>query len=257
MCLITFNKDADRPYPFVLIANRDESYHRESKAIHFWEDEPNIIGGRDMKAGGTWLAMTKTGRFAALTNQPFTKHEPVELTSRGELISNFLKGDMTAIEYAKELRTNRLNYDGYNLLFGTLDDLYLYDNVSDALTPLSDGIHSVSNTKDDLSKYRQTQSESDLTQMLEANQAPSVDQMIKSFQDKTPNPDFKHYPEHLDKEYARQSSSIFLSGNQEFGTVSTTAIVVDKEGKVQMKEVRYNPEEITQVTEETFQLESE
>lgn len=257
MCLITFNKEANSPYPFVLIANRDESYHRESKAIHFWEDEPNIIGGRDMKAGGTWLAMTKTGRFAALTNQPFTNHEPVELTSRGELISNFLKGEMTAIEYAKELRTNRLNYDGYNLLFGTLDDLYLYDNVSDALTPLSDGIHSVSNTKDDLSKYRQTQSESDLTQMLEANQAPSVDQMIKSFQDKTPNPDFKHYPEHLDKEYARQSSSIFLSGNQEFGTVSTTAIVVDKEGKVQIKEVRYNPEETTQVTEETFQLESE
>src|SRR5699024_684156 len=257
MCLITFNKEANSPYPFVLIANRDESYHRESKAIHFWEDEPNIIGGRDMKAGGTWLAMTKTGSFAALTNQPFTNHEPVELTSRGELISNFLKGEMTAIEYAKELRTNRLNYDGYNLLFGTLDDLYLYDNVSDALTPLSDGIHSVSNTKDDLSKYRQTQSESDLTQMFEANQAPSFDQMIKSFQDKTPNPDFKHYPEHLDKEYARQSSSIFLSGNQEFGTVSTTAIVVDKEGKVQMKEVRYNPEEITQVTEETFQLESE
>lgn len=257
MCLITFNKEANSPYPFVLIANRDESYHRESKAIHFWEDEPNIIGGRDMKAGGTWLAMTKTGRFAALTNQPFTNHEPEELTSRGELISNFLKGEMTAIEYAKELRKNRLNYDGYNLLFGTLDDLYLYDNVSDALTPLSDGIHSVSNTKDDLSKYRQTQSESDLTQMLEANQAPSVDQMIKSFQDKTPNPDFKHYPEHLDKEYARQSSSIFLSGNQEFGTVSTTAIVVDKEGKVQMKEVRYSPKEITQVTEETFQLESE
>src|SRR5699024_2025801 len=95
MCLITFNKEANSPYPFVLIANRDESYHRESKAIHFWEDEPNIIGGRDMKAGGTWLAMTKTGRFAALTNQPFTNHELVELTSRGELISNFLKGEMT------------------------------------------------------------------------------------------------------------------------------------------------------------------
>lgn len=254
MCLITFNKQSSSKYPLILVANRDESYLRESKPIHFWEDNPDILGGRDMKAGGTWLAMTKTGRFAALTNQPFTQHEPIELTSRGALITNFLKNDIHAIDYAKELRENRMNYDGYNLVFGTVDDLYLYDNVIDEFKPFTDGTHSVSNTKDDLSKFRQSHSETNLERMTAEERPPSIDRLIESFQDRTPNPDFRDYPEQLNEAYAKQSSSIFIKGSQEFGTVSTTAIIIDDKGIVEMKEVRYSPEGEIQETTETFDI---
>lgn len=244
----------DAQYPFVLIANRDEAYERESAPIHQWEDMPNIIGGRDLKAGGTWLAISKEGKFAALTNQPFTNHEPVDLTSRGALITNFLKSDIHAIDYAKQLRENRLRYDGYNLLFGTLDDLYLYDNVLDEFKAFGQGIHSVSNTKDDLSKFRQSESEHKVSLMIDDENKPDVDELISLFQDTTPNPEFNLFPEQLDKDFAKRSSSIFIRNNKEFGTVSTTALIVDKAGNVQMKEVRYNPEEVSLVTEEQFVL---
>ena len=102
MCLITFRSEESAQAPFVLIANRDEAYQRESLPIHFWQDHPNIIGGRDMQAGGTWLAMTTTGRFAALTNQPFTQHVPVDPTSRGALITDFLTSDISVLDYVKQ-----------------------------------------------------------------------------------------------------------------------------------------------------------
>lgn len=255
MCLLTFKIDTESNYPFVIIANRDEAYKRESAPIHRWDDMPHIIGGRDLLAGGTWLAITDSGRFAALTNQPFTKHKPVGLISRGALITDFLNSDISASDYVKELRLNRMKYDGYNLLFGSIDDLYLYDNVLDEFKSFDQGVHSVSNTKDDLSSFRQSESERQVSKLLVDGKKPDADQLITLFQDRNPNPNFNLFPDHLEKEMARNSSSIFIRNNKDFGTVSTTAIIVDRDGHASMKEVRYNSEEVTLVSEEQFVLE--
>lgn len=254
MCLITFRYDSKSEYPFVLIANRDESYQRKSAAIHRWEDKPTIIGGRDLKAGGTWLAFNEEGRFAALTNQPFTQHEPVELTSRGSLITDFLEGEMTSLEYAETLRKDRMKYDGYQLLFGSLNDLYVYNNVSDDLKHLDDQVQSISNTRDDLSAYRQQKSERELLALTKDTNSLKLDDLIHLFQDGEVNPTFEDYPEQLDKEYARGASSIFIRQDDVFGTVSTTAILVNQLGKVQMKEVKYDPATVIKETELEFQI---
>lgn len=255
MCLITFRYNYESEYPFVLIANRDENYARESAAIHQWEDKPDIYGGRDLQAGGAWLAFNKNGRFAALTNQPFTHHEPVELISRGTLITNYLEGQTSAREYADSLRNNRMKYDGYQLLFGTIDELYLYNNISDDLSQLNHRIHSISNTKDDLSSFRQRKSEEELAELTSDLSQLNLDKLIEVFQDEEVNPHFENYPSHLEKDFALGASSIFIRQNDEFGTVSTTAILVNRAGEVEMKEIKYDPKKVIKETELEFKIE--
>lgn len=248
MCLITFRYDPKSEYPFVLIANRDESYRRASAAIHRWKDIPTIIGGRDFKAGGTWLAFNESGKFAAITNQPFTDHSTMEPSSRGALITDYLTNDMSTLEYAEQLRQHRFNYEGYQLLFGRLDNLYVYNNVTDHIIQVGHPLHSISNTQDDLSCYRQEKSEKELEELLTDTNNVSLDDLIQLFQDQEVNPNFEHYPMHLDKEYARAASSIFIRQDDIFGTVSTTAILVNRRSEVTMKEVKYNPEKAIQET---------
>ena len=68
MCLILFANQTHPEYPLVIAANRDEAYARPTAPAAFWEDDPRICGGRDLEQGGTWLGVTRTGAFAAVTN---------------------------------------------------------------------------------------------------------------------------------------------------------------------------------------------
>lgn len=68
MCLICWREGNHEYYPFVMVANRDEYYSRETTQAHWWTDNPNILAGRDLRKGGTWFGISKQGRFAALTN---------------------------------------------------------------------------------------------------------------------------------------------------------------------------------------------
>lgn len=175
MCLVTFAVGEHARYPFVLLANRDERYERPSAALHFWEDQPAVLAGRDLEHGGTWLGLTRSGRFATLTNHPFTDWQPLEAVSRGNLVSDFLKGEMSAEAYLKDLRANRQHYEGYHLIFGTLDmgagspqkssakrpsdsGLWLYANVEDRVERFGHGLHSVGNTYDDLTHHKEVRS---------------------------------------------------------------------------------------------------
>ena len=112
MCLITFSIQTDTEYPFVLTANRDEAYSRASLPIHEWEESANIIGGRDLKQGGTWLAFSKAGKFAALTNYPFVDRQVADPISRGFLIMDYLDSEISASDYVSNLRYHREQFEG-------------------------------------------------------------------------------------------------------------------------------------------------
>ena len=68
MCVIFFAYRAHPEYPLILLANRDEFYARPTDGARAWEYFPDIFAGRDLVHGGTWLGITKTRRFAAVTN---------------------------------------------------------------------------------------------------------------------------------------------------------------------------------------------
>jgi uncharacterized protein with NRDE domain len=144
MCLILLAYQTNPEYPFVLAANRDEFYDRPTESADFWADEPHILAGRDLQGGGTWLGLTRRGRFAALTNFRDPASLRADAPSRGELVSRFLSGNEDAPSFLAWLRGNGARYNGFSLLFGTTDDLYHYCNRDDG-GPLAAGVHGLSN----------------------------------------------------------------------------------------------------------------
>src|SRR5512144_1181918 len=94
MCLILTALDAHPDYSLVVAANRDEFYDRPTAAAAFWPEHPKILGGRDLKAGGTWLGIDRTGRWAAVTNYRQGEREATAPRSRGLLVSDYLESDI-------------------------------------------------------------------------------------------------------------------------------------------------------------------
>src|SRR5210317_1977072 len=92
VCLIVVAFKAHPEFPLIVAANRDEFHARPSQAADWWADQPNIVGGRDLLAGGTWLAAHRDGRFSAVTNYRDAEPKRGKLTSRGVLVTRYLLG---------------------------------------------------------------------------------------------------------------------------------------------------------------------
>ncbi|MCE1204951.1 MAG: NRDE family protein [Holophagaceae bacterium] len=143
MCLIAFFWDPEGEAPLLVAANRDEFYERPTAPMAWWEGG-RILAGRDLRAGGTWMGVTREGRFAALTN-----HRNPQLTkaaaSRGGLPSAFLAGSESAAAFLERLRPEADRYNPFNLLLHDGVDLMGYESVTDRLLRLGPGLHAVSN----------------------------------------------------------------------------------------------------------------
>lgn len=145
MCLILFAWQQHADYSLIVAANRDEYYSRPSAAADFWGDAPQILAGRDLQAGGTWMGVTRSGRFAALTNvreplRPYSGN-----LSRGELVSDFLTSEQTPQDYAVDVLARGDEYAGFNLLLGNVDSLLWVSNRADAPLTLNPGVYGISN----------------------------------------------------------------------------------------------------------------
>lgn len=143
MCLILVAWRAHPDYPLVVAANRDEFFKRRSASAEFWADPPNILAGRDLEAGGTWLGITRTGRFAALTNYRDPASHKSTAPSRGRLVADFLAGDTSIDAYLDSL--SPADYNGFNLLLGDRDRLVAFSNITMERHELAPGIYGLSN----------------------------------------------------------------------------------------------------------------
>lgn len=141
MCLIVLAHRADARFPLVLAANRDEDYERPSYAAGFWSDAPEVLGGRDAVLGGTWLAIAKSGRFAAVTNLRGAERRT---RSRGALVRDFVTSDVDARAFADSVVANAREYAGFHLLAGVVGSEIVHI-TPDSWTPLAAGIHAISN----------------------------------------------------------------------------------------------------------------
>ncbi|MEO0443319.1 MAG: NRDE family protein [Pseudomonadota bacterium] len=118
MCLILFSFDPDSNTPLILGANRDEFFHRPTAPAHFWEDHSQVLAGRDLQAGGTWLGISREGRFAGITNVREPGVVVENARSRGELTKDFLAGDLSPVDYLRQVESKQTQYSGFNLLLG-------------------------------------------------------------------------------------------------------------------------------------------
>ena len=132
MCLILFSFNQHPDYSLILAANRDEFFNRPAKPIDFWEDNPSVLAGKDLVGGGTWLGITRSLRYAAITNfrDPFDNKQ--DAPTRGNLVRDFLCGQVSPENYIKQIQATGHRYNGFNLLVGEKDQLWYYSNHASA-----------------------------------------------------------------------------------------------------------------------------
>lgn len=239
MCLILFAKNAHPKYKLILASNRDEFLNRATKAAHFWEEFPHILAGKDQVGGGTWLGITKTGKFAALTNFRDPENIKSNAPSRGELVLNFLKKDIATKEYLEEIKEKGQNYTGFNLLVGTNDELYWYSNYGENIVKVSDGIHGLCNHLLDTDWHKVEKGKKALEKIVKKGENITFEILESILQDKNLAPDQNLPNTGLTYEKEKALSSIFID-TENYGTRSSGLLLVDYHNRISYKEIIYN-----------------
>jgi uncharacterized protein with NRDE domain len=141
VCLIAIAHRVSEQYPLIIAANRDEDYERPTRDAHYWLDAPEVLGGRDALQEGTWLAVTRSGRFAAVTNLRGAERRE---RSRGFLVRDFVTGTAEPRQYAAEVQRRAEEYAGFHLIAGLIEGDAVHV-IGETLTELEPGIHAISN----------------------------------------------------------------------------------------------------------------
>ncbi len=147
MCLVALAIDPDAPRPLVLAANRDEYHERPAEPAQWWTQRPGLLGGRDQRAGGSWLGVTAGGRFAVVLNDA-RRPRPAAAPSRGELVPGFLASADPA-GWLRELATARGRYAGFHLVAGAGTTVHFVSSTTLEPMVLGAGLHVVDNTGPD------------------------------------------------------------------------------------------------------------
>ena len=144
MCLIVLAWRVRPDLQLIVAANRDEFHARPAERAGFWKDHPSILAGRDLEAGGTWMGVSRSGRFAAVTNHRGGR-DPNAAESRGALVTGFLLNDLTSKAFIEKTERSKNSYSGFNLLVADRDDLWWLSNRDGAARKLEPGFHALGN----------------------------------------------------------------------------------------------------------------
>jgi uncharacterized protein with NRDE domain len=235
MCLILIAIDRHPRYPLVIAANRDEFRSRPTQTAAFWPDASRVLAGRDLAGGGTWLGITATGRFAALTNFREPYRAAPQTPSRGQLVSTFLTGDMDAAGYREFLKLRGETYPGFSLLFGTVDDLHLYSNRGPTPDRLVPGVHGIANHLPGTPWPKVTAGCTALARLLADGEELDPEPFFTLLADRTPPSDDLLPDTGFGLEMERFLAPIFIDG-PDYGTLSSTVLFVDRERRVTFRE---------------------
>ncbi|MFK0572570.1 NRDE family protein [Endozoicomonas sp.] len=249
MCLIVFSWQPDNQYPFILAANRDEFYHRSTQSAGFWEDFPNVFGGRDLEAGGSWMAINKNGRFAAVTNYREVP-APSGLRSRGELVYNFVTGSQPAPEYlsalAHSLAQEADQWSGFNLLVMDATGLYYFTNRTKdtQLSPLPAGTYGLSNHLLNTPWPKLLRARDNFSAAITQSIPPDSSQLIELMGDSYQPPEEQLPDTGISKDAEKRLSSCFIA-SKDYGTRNTSVLIMDNRNQLQWVEQGYLPEGVT------------
>lgn len=226
MCLILFAYKVHPAYPLIVAANRDEFYERRSAPVGFWEDASQVLAGRDLKEGGTWLGITREGKFAAITNYRDPATFRTGAPSRGRLIKNYLCGSSNAEAYIKKISGRAGLYNGFNLICADSKDLFVYSNRAD-MQKLAAGIYGLSNRFLDTPWPKVVRGKKALAAaMMEKGDALEA-ALFKILADRKIAPDNKLPSTGVGLEWERALSAIFIE-SPGYGTRSSTVLLIGK-----------------------------
>jgi uncharacterized protein with NRDE domain len=240
MCLILTALGSHRNYPLVIAANRDEFYDRPTAPARFWEDWPSILGGRDLKAGGTWLGIDRRGRFAAVTNYRQGERESGAPHSRGLLVSGYLEAAIDARAYLPQVERDAALYNGFNLLAGAARELCYFSNREGGARVLGAGIYGLSNHLLDTDWPKVRSSKSALRTLMSEREAELVPGLFALLGDRRQAADDSLPSTGISLEWERLLSSAFIA-SEEYGTRSSTVVLFGRDGDVLFVERSFGP----------------
>ena len=231
MCLILLAHDAHPRYRLVVAANRDEFYARPAAPAAWWPDAPGVLAGRDLRGGGTWLGITRAGRFAAVTNFRETAPVAPDAPSRGHLVGGFLRGADAPEAYLRALAARAGEYAGFNLLVGDGEDLRWLSNRGGAARALEAGVYGLSNALLDTPWPKVARGKAGLAAALAGGGEVDPGALFRVLWDAEPAPD-AHLPDTgVGLERERMLSPPFIRG-AEYGTRASTVLLVGRDGRV-------------------------
>jgi len=242
MCLLLLALNAVADRPWLLLGNRDEFHARPTAPAREWADAPGIFGGRDLAAGGSWLAVNRNGRYAAVTNvrRPDAQAAP---RSRGALVGEFVGGDATPTAYVETVARERVCYGPFNLVVGDARGACFVSSIDGKMRTLADGVHAFSNGSldDEWPKMRRLQEK--FSGLLQSGKVE--DEALLDLLHDDARPDDRDLPQTgITLELERRLASIFVMPmsvhGDAYGTRASTLAYARTDGSHVLCERRYD-----------------
>lgn len=230
MCLIYVAWRRHPRHRLVVAANRDEFHARPSLPVHWWDDTPGVLAGRDLEAGGTWMAVGTGGRFAAITNYPDPVPERIPgAPSRGALVSEFVAGGEAAEAYLGRVMEEGHRYNGFSLLAMDGHTLAFASNRSRGVVRLEPGVYGLSNHLLDTPWPKVTDGKAELERLLSGPEVRVPDLLALLAPDDPRHVEAPAADTESDPGPMRWRSSRFIIG-PDYGTRASAAILLDAGG---------------------------
>lgn len=239
MCLIGVAWKTHPKFGLVIAANRDEFHNRPSARAERWKEHPQVFGGRDLKQNGSWLAVSTSGRLAAVTNVRRMTSPAAGAPSRGRLVAEFLQGTASAVDYAASLAEEAGNYSGFNLLLYDGTELHYVDNHPEYQHAIVEpGVHVLSNARLDTPWPKSQRLRAAMDSWV-ADKWESPAPLLKALADRTlaPEADLPHTG--VSREMEKMLSAPFIAGPH-YGTRCSTVVTLTA-GTIEFVEKRFDP----------------
>ena len=238
MCLILLAWQAHPDYPLIIAANRDEFYARPAAAAGFWPECPDLLAGRDLEAGGSWLGISRSLRFAALTNFREGGKLCSAAPSRGALVTDFITGQSSPQTYLESLAKNAGQYNGFNLFLSDGERLAYFSNRGSGPLWLTPGIYALSNHLLDTPWPKLSAAKQAFATAL--TQLPNTAPFFELLADREIAADAQLPETGVPLEWERILSATFVS-SPDYGTRASTLLSVRRNGEVSFLEKSFGP----------------
>ena len=236
MCLLVIAYRVHDDYPLIVAANRDEFHARPTQRAQWWADKPDVFGGRDLQAGGSWLALHRSGRLASVTNIRDASPEPRNPRSRGHLVTDFLESRQAPLEFLAGVRGEQ--YAGFNLLVSDGQELGYLSNHGGEPRRLEAGFYGLSNAMLDTPWHKVERSKSALRDLLSENRLDETG-LLRLLGDRNKAPAASVQSGHLPFARAHALTAPFIV-LPEYGTRCSSTVIVEKSGRWRFLERRFD-----------------
>lgn len=253
MCLVLFSRSSHPDYPLLIAANRDEFYGRPTEPAGFWENNRQILAGRDLMAGGTWMGVSRKGKVALLTNYRDPSALMENAPSRGDLVRRFLENDQDGATYLHEVAHTAFRYNGFNLICGSLSgELWYYGTSGDEPKVVGPGIHGLSNASLNTPWPKVEKGREKMREILQKPRIREKD-LFSLLYDDVKAPEDQLPDTGVGRETEMMLSPMFIK-SQDYGSRCSTVLMVGRQGDVTFAERTYDPVTYEAVTR-TFMFE--